>query len=143
MIARAKTTCIWIVFGILTVLATEALDNVSADHNVILPEFTHQVGAQLRPPCPVHILRHDLDNGDVVMLGRFTGLPAALRRRAGKARHASEALGEALRQALITLCGKRLPHLIAKRQQDFDQVHHDLCFTNFWIAAFSGTSLSQ
>jgi hypothetical protein len=55
----------------------QAFDHVASYDNILLPELAHQFSPQLRPPCPVNILRHNLANGDVVMLGRFSGLPAA------------------------------------------------------------------
>jgi hypothetical protein len=51
---------------------------MAPDDDVLLSEFAHERLAQLRPPGAIKFIRHDLEDDDVVKLGRSFVVPAAL-----------------------------------------------------------------
>ena len=53
---------------------------MAADDNVVLRKAAHELRAQLRPPWPVKLLRHNFKNDDVVVLGIALIAPAPFSR---------------------------------------------------------------
>ena len=63
----------------------DPFDGLAADDDVFLPEFAHEILAQLRPPRTVELFCHDLDDHNFIALCCALVFPAAFSRRAREA----------------------------------------------------------